>query len=199
AKTEIARGIPQVAGTSKGHGEGGAKFADEARKGLGLPEEKFYVSDEVRAYFAEHKKRLIEDYNSWKQVYEAWRKANPERAELLDAAYENKGLSAEELFAKIPEFPQDAKIATRKAGSDVLQPIAEAHPLLISGSADLHGSTLNYINGGGDYGSETPEGRNIRFGIREYGMGAIMNGVAYDGLFRASGATFMVFSDYLRP
>ncbi len=199
AKTEIARGIPQVAGTSKGHGEGGAKFADEARKNLGLPEEKFFVSDEVRGYFADHKKRLQEDYNAWNETYQAWRKANPERAEMLDAGYENKGLSAEELFAQIPEFPADSKIATRKAGSEVLQPIAQAHPLLISGSADLHGSTLNYINDGGDYGSETPGGRNIRFGIREHAMGAIMNGVAYDGLFRASGATFMVFSDYLRP
>src|SRR5699024_8387972 len=103
------------------------------------------------------------------------------------------------LFAKIPAFPEDAKLATRKAGAEVLQPLAQALPLLISGSADLHGSTLNYIKDAGDFGRETPEGRNIYFGIREHGMGAIMNGIAYDGLFRASGATFMVFSDYARP
>jgi len=71
-------------------------------------------------------------------------------------------------------------------------------PLLISGSADLHGSTLNYINDGGDFTSQTPEGRNIRFGIREHGMCAIMNGVGYHGIFRASGATFLVFADYCR-
>src|SRR5207253_4567099 len=63
---------------------------------------------------------------------------------------------------------------------------------------DLHGSTLNYINDGGDFTRNTPEGRNIRFGIREHGMCAIMNGIGYHGIFRASGATFLVFSDYCR-
>src|SRR5437764_120041 len=72
-------------------------------------------------------------------------------------------------------------------------------PLLMSGSADLYGSTMNYINGGEDFTRDNPAGRNIRFGIREHGMCAIMNGVAYHGVFRASGATFMVFSDYARP
>src|SRR5207302_9402404 len=67
-----------------------------------------------------------------------------------------------------------------------------------SGSADLHGSTLNYIKEGGDFTRETPAGRNIRFGIREHGMCAIMNGISYHGIFRASGATFMVFTDYCR-
>ena len=72
-------------------------------------------------------------------------------------------------------------------------------PLLISGSADLHGSTLNYINEGGDFNAKNREGRNIRFGIREHAMCGILNGIAYDGIFRASGATFLIFSDYGRP
>lgn len=199
AKTEIGRGIPEVAGTSKGHGEGGAKFADSARKGLGLPEETFYVSDEVRQYFTAHKQRLLDRYSAWEKTYQAWRTANPDRAALLDSGRDGTSPSAEDLLAKIPEFPADAKLATRKAGAEVLQPLAKAFPLLVSGSADLHGSTLNYIKEGGDFERETPAGRNIRFGIREHAMGAIMNGIAYDGLFRASGATFMVFSDYLRP
>ena len=99
---------------------------------------------------------------------------------------------------KIPQFPTDAKLATRKAGSEVLQPIAKAMPFLISGSADLHGSTLNYIEGGEDFTRDNPHGRNIHFGIREHGMCAIMNGVSYHGIFRASGATFLVFTDYCR-
>src|SRR5438477_3500689 len=103
-----------------------------------------------------------------------------------------------DIYAKIPEFPKDSKLATRKAGSEALQPIAQAMPLLISGSADLHGSTLNYIKEGGDFTRETPKGRNIHFGIREHGMCAIMNGVSYHGIFRASGATFLVFTDYCR-
>src|SRR5207244_10405775 len=104
-----------------------------------------------------------------------------------------------DLSDKIPPFGSDAKIATRKAGSDVLQPVAEALPLLISGSADLHGSTLNYIQSDKDFSPENPGGRNIRFGIREHGMAAISNGFAYDGIFRPSCATFLVFADYARP
>src|SRR6185312_5576867 len=115
---------------------------------------------------------------------------------LLDDGVERK--VPRDLFAKIPEFPKDAKLATRKAGGDVLQPIAQAMPLLMSGSADLYGSTMNYIEGGGDFNRDNPKGRNIRFGIREHGMCAILNGISYHGLFRASGATFMVFTDYCR-
>lgn len=198
AKTQIARGIPEVAGTSKGHGEGGAKFVDAARKNLGLPEvDHFYVSEEVRAYFAEHKKRLGRVYGKWQKSYEAWRTANPEKAALLDSRSVQP--SAADLLAKIPAFPADAKLATRAAGRDVLQPVAGALPLLISGSADLHGSTLNYIAADQDFDRTNRAGRNLRYGIREHGMAAINNGVAYDGLFRPSCATFLVFADYSRP
>ncbi|HYC73175.1 MAG TPA: transketolase [Opitutaceae bacterium] len=197
AKTQIARGIPEVAGTAKGHGEGGAKFADAARKGLGLPEEHFYVSGDVRTYFANHKKRLKRAYAKWRKTYEAWRSANPDKAALLDSRL-NKPASAA-LLAKIPAFPADAKLATRAAGKDVLQPIAAEVPLLISGSADLHGSTLNYIGADRDFDRTNRAGRNLRFGIREHAMAAISNGVAYDGIFRPSCATFLVFADYSRP
>jgi transketolase len=197
AKTLIGKGIPEVAGTSKAHGEGGAKFVDTARKGLGLPEEHFYVSPETRAYFAAHKKKLIAEYEKWNATYQQWRAANPDLARLLADGLAKK--TPANLVEKIPAFPADAKIATRKAGSDVLQPLAEAMPLLMSGSADLHGSTLNYINASKDFTRENPTGRNIRFGIREHGMCAILNGIAYDGIFRPSGATFLVFADYARP
>jgi len=200
AKTLIARGIPEVAGTAAGHGEGGAKFSDAARKGLGLPADKhFYVSDKVKAFFADHKNSLVAKYDAWKKTFAAWAAANPEQAKLLADGVAKKVPG--DLLALIPEFPADAKIATRQAGSDVLQPIAKAMPLFVSGSADLYGSTKNYIKGGKDFEpqSGTADGRNIWFGIREHGMGAIMNGIAYDGIFRASGATFAVFADYLRP
>ena len=195
AKTVIGKGIPEVAGTAKAHGEGGAKFVDAARKGLGLPDEHFYVSAETRAYFAARKKALLAGYEKWQALYAQWRTANPALAALLDSA----GKAPADLSAKIPSFPADAKIATRKAGSDVLQPLAEAMPLLISGSADLHGSTLNYINSDKDFSPGNPAGRNIRFGIREHAMAAMLNGFAYDGIFRPSGATFLVFADYARP
>jgi transketolase len=199
AHTVIGKGIPEVAGTQKAHGEAGAKFVDEDRvKVLGLPaDEHFYVSSEVRAYFAEHKKKQIEHYGKWEQMYNAWRAANADKAKLLDTGL-NKVVPAD-LLSRVPEFPKDAKIATRKAGSEVLQPLAEAMPLLISGSADLHGSTLNYINADKDFNVENRGGRNIRFGIREHAMCGMLNGFAYDCIFRPSGATFLVFADYARP
>jgi transketolase len=197
--TLIAKGIPEVAGTQKGHGEGGAKFVDSARAGLGLPADKhFYVSDEVRAYFAEHKKRLVRAYNRWNKAMKAWRVANPEKAALLDSAKLKP--NAANLLTKIPHFAPDVKLGgTRAAGRDVLQAVAAELPLLIGGSADLYGSTLNYIAADKDFDDTNRSGRNIRFGIREHGMAAIANGMAYDGIFRPSIATFLVFADYSRP
>ena len=196
AKTLIGKGIPEVAGTNKAHGEAGVKFASDARKGLGLPGELFYVAPETRAYFAEHKKRLAAAYAEWEKIYSAWRADNAELAALLDSALE---CTTPDLLAAIPEFPAGQNIATRKAGSDVLQPVAKAMPLVVSGSADLHGSTLNYIADGGNFSRENREGRNLHFGIREHAMCGILNGFAYDGFFRSSGATFLTFSDYGRP
>ena len=197
ATTLIGKGIPEVAGTQKAHGEGGAKFIDAARKAISLPEkEHFYVSDAVRAYFAERKQHLLAEYQHWQALFTAWQAKNPTLAAELASGGE---CDPEALLAKIPAFPAETKVATRKAGSDVLQPLAAALPKLIGGSADLYGSTLNYINGAPDFTPATPAGRNIRFGIREHGMGAILNGIAYDGIFQPSGATFLVFADYLRP
>lgn len=199
ARTEIARGIPEVAGTAKGHGEGGAKFAASARAGLGLPADQlFFVSDDVRDYFAGHKKRLVRSANKWNKTYKAWREANPDKAALLDSGFEAP--VAADLLSKIPVFASDVKHGgTRAAGADVIQPLAEALPFLIGGSADLYGSTKNYLNDSGDFDPAHRGGRNIRFGIREHGMAAIANGMAYDGLIRPSIATFLVFADYSRP
>ena len=210
AKTLIGKGIPEVAGTQKAHGEGGAKFSDAARKNLGLPEEHFFVSPEVRSFFAEHAATLAAQHAEWTKTFDAWKAANPTLAADLavtrggiQAAFDTsrKPLDVAALMAAVPEFPADTKIATRKAGQDVLQPLAKAMPLLVGGSADLYGSTLNYI---GDM--KTPDdfipnhrgGRNIRFGIREHGMCSMMNGIAAHGIFRPSGATFLVFADYCR-
>ena len=197
AKTVIGKGIPEVAGTAKGHGEGGAKFIDSARAGLGLPaDEHFYVSGETEAFFAARKAALKGEFDAWQSVYEAWAAANPAlAAELSDSL----ALAVPtDLSSKIPAFAPDYKDATRSAGSTVLNAVAKAMPQVITGSADLFGSTKNYIKEGGDFSTKDALGRNIWFGIREHAMGAICNGIAYDGLFRASGATFLVFADYLR-
>ena len=197
AKTEIGRGIPEVAGTAAGHGEGGAKFAESARKGLGLPEETFFVSDETKAFFAGRKETLAADHAAWQKTFDAWSTANPDLAKTLDDAVNQRVPT--DLLEQIPEFAEDAGPATRAAGGEILQPIAAAMPTLFSGSADLYGSTKNYIKGADDFEPATPGGRNVWFGIREHAMGAILNGAGYDGIFRPSGATFAVFTDYLRP
>lgn len=213
AKTLIGKGIPEVAGTQKAHGEGGAKFAAAARKAMGLPDETYYVSPEVRDFFAKHEKELDARYAAWTKTFEAWKKANPELAEklavsrayvhTLPADTKKRTDDVAALFAALPEFAKDSKIATRKAGQDVLQPLAQKTPLLVGGSADLYGSTLNYIGdlkaGDDDFKPNHRTGRNIRFGIREHAMCSIMNGLAAHGVFRPSGATFLVFADYARP
>lgn len=196
AKTLIGKGIPEVSGTNKAHGEAGVKFVEAARKAIGLPDEPFFVSPETRSYFAKHREKLKAAYTQWESRYQAWQEANRDLAAELDAALSG---SVPDLLSTIPKFDPAANIATRKAGSDVLQPLAEAMPLVVSGSADLHGSTLNYIKDGGDFNSKNRAGRNLHFGIREHAMCGILNGIAYDGIFRASGATFLVFSDYGRP
>merc|ERR1719238_403669 len=103
-----------------------------------------------------------------------------------------------DLNSMMEEFPADKPVATRNAGATVLQPIAESMPFYVSGSADLHGSNKNYMKGVGDFSKNNYAGRNLYYGIREHAMGAMMNGFAYYGLFRVSGSTFLVFSDYMR-
>ena len=213
AKTLIGKGIPEVAGTQKAHGEAGAKFAEAARKNLGLPAETYFVFPEVKTFFADRAKDLGASYDAWNKTFDAWKKKNPKLAEELavSSAYaqtlskdtDKRTPDAAALMACIPEFALDTKAATRKAGQDVLQPLAKKVPLLIGGSADLYGSTLNYIGdlkaGDDDFKVGHRTGRNIRFGIREHGMCSILNGIAAHGIFRPSGATFLVFADYCRP
>ena len=198
ARTLIGKGIPEVAGSAKAHGEGGAKFIDEARAGLGLPkDDHFFVSDDTKAFFADRKEAQIKAFTEWQATYDAWAKANPDLAEELTDGVASS--TPTDLSAQIATFPADYKDATRSAGSKVINDVAKAMPQFLTGSADLFGSTKNYLAGEGDFSRLNRTGRNIWFGIREHAMGAICNGIAYDGIFRASGATFCVFADYVRP
>ena len=199
ARTIIGKGIPEVAGTAKGHGEGGAKFIDAAKLALGIPAgTHFHVSDDVRAYFTDLKTKRAAAHAAWERTFAAWTVANPSLAAELRSARANS-LKAEDLLKLLPEAAADSKAATRNSGGEILNHIAKAVPHLVTGSADLFGSTKNYLKDGGDFGPANRKGRNIWFGIREHAMGAICNGIAYDGLFLPSGATFLVFADYCRP
>ncbi len=133
-------------------------------------------------------------------MYEQWRRAYPELAEELDAGINacSCGVNPADSDKAIPPFPQDYGDATRSAGAVAINAIAKANPCFLTTSADLYSSNKNYLSGAGDFSAETPEGRNFWFGIREHAMAAICNGIAYDGLFRVSAATFCVFVDYMR-
>jgi transketolase len=196
-RTLIGKGIAEVEGTFKAHGEAGAKFVEESRKKIGLPAEHFFVSDEVKTFFAARAKELGAKRAEWDKTFAAWKAKNPELARELDDALANR--APKDLMDKVPAFPADTKLATRKAGEAALQPIAKAVPSLIGACADLYGSTFNYIQESKDFNVENRAGRNIRAGIREHGMCAILNGMAYHGGIRPSGATFLVFADYARP
>ena len=194
AKTLIGKGIAEVEGSQKAHGESGAKFAEEGRRRLGLPESRFFVSEETRKFFCERKQHLREKYEVWMLAFQKWERENPEKAICL----ERNRASFLSLLEKIPEFPEKEG-ATRSFCGEFLNTLTKSMPSLLSGSADLFGSTKNYLKEGGDFSAENPLGRNIWFGIREHAMGAICNGIAYDGIFQICQATFLVFADYLRP
>lgn len=201
AKTIIAKGVPGFEGTTKGHGEGGAKAWAEAHANWGIPAEKrYYVSDDVRSYMAAVKADREAAYAEWKAVYDAWRAANPDKAAELDSGVDlaANGLAPAVSDAMIPPFAEGTKAATRVSGSAAQNAIAAGCPAFLSASADLFSSNKNYLKGGGDFSAQNYAGRNFWFGIREHAMAAICNGIAYDGLFRISCGTFCVFVDYMR-
>lgn len=197
-KTIIAKGIPEVADSAKGHGEGGAKFAAEARKNLGLPEQKFFVSNETYKAFAEAAKEREKVSAAWSEGFVAWQKINPDKAAELDSCINRKAAACpRELLKLVPEFPQTDKSATRSSGGAIMNVLAKKLPFMITGSADLFGSTKNYLKDMGDFDVDTPAGRNIWYGVREHGMGAISNGIAYYGVFEPSCAGFLTFAGYM--
>lgn len=201
AKTTIGKGVPEVEGTTKGHGEGGAKFWEEAHKRWNIPAgERFYVSPEVRYYMDQLKAEREQAAAEWHEGYQAWRSQNPVLAAELDAGMAacDNGIPVKQTCEAIAPFDPSFEDATRSAGAKAINDIAKVDPFFLTTSADLYSSNKNYITGGGDYSPENPTGRNFWIGIREHAMGAICNGIAYDGLFRVSAATFLVFVDYMR-
>merc|ERR1719217_1145237 len=175
-------------------GKAGVKYVDSAKESLGLTEP-WEVSSETYDFFAKHKAEQIAKYDEWQEMLKAWKAANPDKAKMLQDALDG---TVPDLDAMIPEFPTDKAMATRNAGAEVIQPIGKSMPFYVSGSADLHGSNKNYIKDVGDFSKNNYGGRNFYYGIREHAMGAILNGIGFYGLFRASGSTFLVFSDYMR-
>jgi transketolase len=197
-RTHIAPGSPHKQDTHEAHGaplgEDEVKLTKEA---YGWPsEEPFFVPDEALEHFRACGERGEEVEGEWRERFDAYREAHP------DLASEFERIMARRLpdgwDSDVPRFhPEAGAIATRKASSKVIQWAAEQVPELAGGSADLAPSTLTLIDDGGDVERGSYGGRNLHFGIREHGMGAIVNGLTLHG-FRAFGATFLIFSDYMR-
>ena len=201
ASTVIGKGSPNKANT---HGVHGAALGEEelraTKRNLNWPEDKeFFVPEEVRAVFAARVEELQSEYKSWQEKFSKWSSGNPEKSKALEAQT-TRAVPAdlsEKLIASLPE-PNGA-VATRKLSGIVLQEASKQVPALIGGSADLEPSTLTLIKDSDDIQKGEFTGLNMRFGVREHGMGAIMNGLSYDGNFIPYGSTFLCFSDYMRP
>jgi len=193
--------MEETEGTNAAHGEAGVPYVDSAKASIGLPDSGWYVSEGTRDFFKGVQEKNTKTYDDWQSTYAAWKEANGDLAKELEDAVADNVMPAADMIAAIPEMGGDAE-ATRVSGYKVIQEIAKLVPNYISGSADLHGSTRNYIDNGGNFGAgfdKTYSGKNMYFGIREHSMGAILNGIAYHGIFKASGSTFAVFVDYFRP
>jgi transketolase len=201
-KSVIGKGAPTVAGTAKAHGAPlGPEGIAEAKKTLGLdPAKEFYVAPEAYSFFAERRKELAAAEAAWNKSFDEWSKKNPEKRALWDAAFVPGGIDAKKLAAvAVPAFKEGESIATRTASNTVLNAFAQALPNLVGGSADLQSPNAVGLKGIAAYNAATPAGRYLHFGVREFGMAAIANGLQVHGGYRAFCATFMIFSDYLRP
>lgn len=197
-RTIIGYGSPNKAGTSKAHGSPlGVEEVRLTKQALGWPHEDFYIPEDVLEHFREALKRGQAAEAEWNERFSAWRQAFPELAEQWDIAHSDT--YGEAWMDDVPLFDPDKPIATRNASGQVLNAIAKHFPTMIGGDADLAGSTKTLINGAEHSRPGRPTARNIRFGVREHGMGAIVNGLGlHGGIVKPYSATFLTFSDYMR-
>jgi transketolase len=196
-RTVIGYGSPR-AGTNKVHGEAmGPENTKATKKNLGWPEDKsFYVPDAARANWDTIKLRGKDAHAAWDDEFAEYKKAYPEPASIFERTIKAK--LADGWEKKIPTFPVDKPMATRNAGQAVMQAIENVVPELFGGAADLTASTKTIFKDSPSFHVD-PTGRNVFFGVREFGMCAMVNGMAAHGGLIPFGSTFFVFSDYCRP
>jgi transketolase len=195
-RTVIGYGSPK-AGTNKVHGEAmGPEATKETKKNLGWPEDKsFYVPEEARKNWNTIKLRGKDLHASWTAEFEEYAKAYPEPAAQFERTVKAK--LADGWEKKIPTFPVEKPMATRNAGQAVMQAIENIVPELFGGAADLTASTKTIFKDSPSFHVD-PAGRNVFFGVREFGMCAMVNGMAAHGGLIPFGSTFFTFSDYCR-
>ena len=197
-KTIIGFGSPNRAGTSKAHGEPfPAEEIELMKEKLGLPKDKsFFIPNEISDLRAKTQEKGENLENQWNELWENYKNKNQEAAKELENSIKGE-ISKEAL--DIPQFGSEKAIATRSASGTVLNHIAKYIPQLMGGSADLTPSNNTLPAGEESFSPENPKGRYIRYGVREHGMAAIMNGMALHGGVLPYSGTFFVFSDYMRP
>jgi len=198
-RTHIAYGSPNKHDTAGAHGSPlGEEEVKLSKENLGIPQEpKFYIPDDVLAHFRKAIDRGEKAETEWQERLNAYRKAFPDLAAEWDRYV--RGELRDGWKSKLPTFkPSDGPIATRKASGAVLNAIADDLPTLIGGSADLSPSTDTIIKNSEYFEKGSYGGRNFTFGVREHAMGSALNGMALSGLI-PYGATFLIFSDYMRP
>ncbi|MFW9962447.1 MAG: transketolase [Candidatus Sifarchaeia archaeon] len=199
-KTHIGYGLPNKQDTEKAHGEpAGEEELAGAKQKLGWPlEPKFYVPDDVLEYYRKIGEEGAEKESEWNKRFEDYRKAFPELASELERRM--KGQLAEGWDSDLPVFDaDDGSLATRVASGKVINALALKLPEMIGGSADLTPSNKTWINNSLSFQADSPEGRNIHYGVREHTMGAAINGMAAHGGVIPYSGTFLMFSDYMRP
>ncbi len=198
-RTIIGYGSPNRQGTSKAHGEPlGADEVKLVKEFFGWPSEDFAVPGEALEIFRQAVDMGAAEERSWNEKFAAWKSAFPDIAAEWARAF--NGVLPDGWDADLPSYAPDKKIATRVASGDALNAIARHVPTMIGGDADLAGSTRTLIKDAEHTGHHKPTGRNVRFGVREHAMGAIVNGLAlHGGIVKPYSATFLTFSDYMRP
>ena len=199
-RTRIGEGSPNKVNLAAAHGAPlGADEITATKENLGYPsQEPFYVHPDAQAAWRETTERGRGLEEEWNDRFLAYRGEHPELAD--EYASMMRGDLPSGWDTEVPDYEQvDNADATRNWSGKVLQSLAAGLPNLIGGSADLGSSNKTDIIGGGDLLAETPEGRIIHFGIREHGMGGILNGLALHGGIRPFAGTFLIFSDYMRP
>ncbi len=198
-KTIIGYGSPNKAGTSDCHGSPlGADEIILSKKKLGIPEDKsFFITPEVSAFMAAQVDDGLSANKEWDNIFDTYKNAFPELAEVFSQIM-NKSWGNDWEKA-LPVFESGTSMATRKASGMVLDSLAPEFPALLGGSADLTPSNNTLPKNEKSFSAENPTGRYFRYGIREHGMGSIMNGMALHGGVLPYGGTFFVFADYMRP
>lgn len=198
ARTHIGYGSPGKQDKASAHGAPlGPDEVKRTKENLGWPlEPTFYIPEEVLRHFRQCVEKGRRSEEDWNRRFEAYRKEYPDLADTFQKWL--KGELPDNWQKAIPDLSAEKPMATRQASAKVFAALAEVLPNMIGGSADLVESTfIDFKNSGSIH--ETPTGRNIHFGIREHAMGAIENGIAVSKMLIPVGATFFVFSDYMRP